>query len=423
MLSATLAEEQTVAAVPGADLEPLATPIIYLLSQYPALTHTYLLREVLELRKLGMNIHVASVRPPDRPIESLQGSERDEADSTFYVKPEGFGSVLWTLVTFILVHPIRCLRGLAFTLRLSRQDPGKFLSHLFYLVEAVIVGCWMKNKNSTHVHTHFSSTVALVIKKMFPITFSMTIHGPEEFDAIAFHLDEKMAAADFVFSISYYSQSQLMRVSSSEYWHKITVIPLGVDPSIYVPAPRPLEEAPFRLMCVARLAPVKAQTILLQAVHRLLDAGRNVEVHLVGGGQDLDRLEREAKRLKLGPAVVFHGPMPQSRVVELLATAHVFTLASFAEGVPVALMEAMALGVPCVSTCLMGIPELIRHKVDGLLVPPSDIESLAEAIEELMDNPALRDQYAKSGRQHVQERYDLRRNTRTMAALFRDRLA
>ena len=422
-LEATLIADASRARTKVAVPESHGPPIVYLLSQYPALTHTYLLREVLELRKLGLNIHVVSIRPSDRPVDTLEGAERDEAVPTFYVKLGGFWKTLATHAKFMARHPFSWIRGLNYTLHLSRRNPGKLLNHLFYFVEAIVVGCWMQNKRSSHVHTHFVSTVAVILKKVFPITFSMTIHGPEEFDdAIGFHLDEKMATADFVFSISYYSQSQLMRASSSENWHKIQVVPLGVNPLAYRPAPRPAETGTFRLFCVARLAPVKAQTILLQSVASLIKAGRRIELHLVGGGSDRERLEHIAGELGIRSAVVFHGGLPHPRVIELLGTAHAFALASFAEGVPVALMEAMALEIPCIATCVMGIPELIRDRIDGLLVPPSDIRALSAAIEELIDHPELRARFGQSGRRHVMEKYDVERNVRTMADIFRERI-
>ncbi len=397
-----------------------STPVAYLLSQYPALTHTYLLREVLELRKIGMDIRTISIRAPDRAVDSLSGAEREEAAGTFYVKSGGMGSAAVAHANFLFRRPGDWFRGLGYALRLSRRNPGKLLHHLFYFVEAVIVGCWMERQGITRVHTHFVSTVAILLKKMFPVMFSMTIHGPEEFDdAVGFHLDEKAAAADLVFAISYYAQSQLMRASAVEHWHKIHVVPLGVHPETYSPSPRPGDEGVFRLICVARLAPVKAQSILLQSVAMLIEAGRAVELHLVGGGPDRENLERQAGKLGIAASVVFHGGMPQPRVVELLRTAHAFVLASFAEGVPIALMEAMALEVPCVATCIMGIPELIRDRVDGLLVPPSDVHGLSCAIAELMDNSELRARLGQAGRLRVKERYDLSRNVSKMAEVYR----
>ena len=404
----------------GYTFELNSSPIAYLLSQYPALTHTYLLREVLELRKIGMNIRIISIRAPDRLMESLSAVEREEAANTFYVKSGGIGNAIRIHSQFLLKRPGDWFRGLAYAVRLSRRNPGKLFHHLFYFAEAVIVGCWMQNNRLRHAHTHFASTVALILKKIFSITLSWTIHGPEEFDdAVGFHLDEKAASADLVFAISYYAQSQLMRASAVAHWHKIQVVPLGVHPETYFPSPPPADEGTFRLICVARLAPVKAQSILLQAVARLLRAGRGVELHLVGGGQDRDNLERQARELGIEEAVVFHGGMPQPRVVELLKTAHAFVLASFAEGVPIALMEAMALEVPCVATCIMGIPELIRDRVDGLLVPPSDVEGLSSAISELMDDAELRSRLGQAGRARVVDRYDLSRNVLKMAEVYR----
>ena len=200
-------------------------------------------------------------------------------------------------------------------------------------------------------------------------------------------------------------------------------MPLGVDLIVFSPRPFRENPAPFEVICVGRLAPAKAQQILIQATETLVKEGYDVRLRLVGDGPDRHRLEQYVTACKLSKHVVFEGALNQDRVRELYRQADIFALASFAEGVPVVLMEAMAMEIPCVATCITGIPELIRDGLDGLLVPPSDASALAEAIARLMDDANLRRRLGLAGRRRVLEKYDLTRNTERQARLFRQRIA
>ena len=214
-----------------------------------------------------------------------------------------------------------------------------------------------------------------------------------------------------------------MKLSSPAEWRKLEVSPLGVDPGAFAPRPFRAHPDPFVILCVGRLTPAKGQHILLQAVERLARDGRHVELRLVGDGPDRLSLEQEVRERGLSERVLFTGAVDQDRIRELYADADVFALASFAEGIPVVLMEAMAMTIPCVTTFITGIPELIRDGVDGLLVAPSDDEGLAQAIARLMDDAELRRRLGEAGRQRVLEKYDLDRNTERLAAVFQRRLS
>ncbi|MCA1615394.1 MAG: glycosyltransferase [Acidobacteria bacterium] len=369
--------------------EPIS--MAYLVSQYPAVNHTFILREIRQLRALGFDIHVISIAAADRPPGRLEADERDEAARTFYVKPGGFRGALAAHAATLVSRPAGYLRGLAHALKAGRLDPFKTVSQLAYFAEAVVVGRRMGRIGVSHVHSHFSSTVALHAARVFPVTMSLTIHGPAEFDdAAGFRLAEKIGRASFVCAISNFARSQLMKVSGYEDWEKIEVAPLGIDPAVFAPRPFRESPAPFEIICVGRLAAVKAQHVLVAAVDRLARAGRDVRLRLVGDGPDRAALERDVAARSLGGRVVFEGWLNQERVRGLYGRADIFALASFAEGVPVVLMEAMAMEIPCVATTVNGIPELIRSGIDGLLVAPSDEEELARAVAALLDDAALR---------------------------------
>jgi glycosyltransferase involved in cell wall biosynthesis len=258
----------------------------------------------------------------------------------------------------------------------------------------------------------------LLVSRIFPVSFSMTIHGPEEFnDTDAFHMADKVAAASLVTTISRFASSQVMRASDPDHWPKIRTVPLGVDPGDFTPRPAP---SGFEILCVGRLAPVKAHIVLIAAVGRLVSVGRkDVRLVLIGDGPSRQAIEREIARRNLTGYVRLEGALNHDRVLDFYRRASVFALASFAEGVPVVLMEAMAMEVPCVATWIAGVPELIRNGVDGLLVPPADEDALASAIARLMDDPELASRLGRSGRKRIVECYHLAKNVASLAATFR----
>ena len=391
--------------------------LAYLVSHYPAISHTFIFNEISQLRKEGFEISTASVNACDRPASQLPELEQAEQIGTFYVKPSG-GLKALQAVTFTMVrHPLRVLRGLIFTMRL-RGTPKRF----FYFIEALMIGAWMKKRDLSHLHVHFgmaAATAGMIVAKTFPVTFSLTIHGPDEFYEVSkFYLEEKVAAARFVCCIGSFARSQLMKISPSEQWHKLKVVPLGVDPLKFAPLRRPAT-LPFEILCIGRLVPAKGQHILVSAVKRLIEEKRDVRLRLLGDGPERRSLEQRIVDEGLTGHVILEGAVNQDRIPGFLKNADVFALASFAEGIPVALMEAMAAEIPCVSTMITGIPELIRNEIDGLLVSPSDEEAMAEALRRLMDQPELRRRLGRAGRLRVIDRYNLEKNVKALAEVYR----
>jgi colanic acid/amylovoran biosynthesis glycosyltransferase len=208
-----------------------------------------------------------------------------------------------------------------------------------------------------------------------------------------------------------------MKYCDPRHWDKMHVVRLGVDPQEFKPVLR-MGATSIQIVCVGRLVPAKGQHILLRAFNRLHAKGHAIRLTFVGDGPDLPSLKREVAEEGLEGSVAFRGALNHDETRRQLAEADIFALASFAEGVPVALMEAMAMAVPCVSTCVAGIPELIRDKQDGLLVPPSSVECLASAIESLLVDSALRDRLGAAGRARVIDRYNLPVNLEILASHF-----
>ena len=403
-----------------------APSIAYLVSRYPTLSMVFVLREVLALRALGFRIETASINPPDRPPAELTPQEREEAARTYCVKGHGVGGAAVAHAQTLLGSFAGYLRGLALAFRLAGLDLSRLALNLAYFTEGLMVGQWMRRNGLRHLHVHLASqaaSVGLFTRSVSRVGYSLTVHGPDEFfDAQGQYLAQKIAAAGFIVCISSYTRSQLMKLSPCADWKKLDVVRLGIDPAHFSPQPRSAAQDAFEILCIGRLTPAKGQHILIDAVDRLTHQGRSVRLRLVGSGPDDESLRESASRLAHPEIVVFEGAVNQDRIRDFYANSDVFCLPSFAEGLPVVLMEAMSMQIPCVTTTIAGIPELIQDGIDGLLVAPGDADALAVALARLMDDASLRNRLAQSGRARVLEGYNLARNVEALAVVFTERI-
>jgi len=398
----------------------------YLLSQYPAISHTFFLQEVLGLRARGLRLETASINRPDRPSAELPPVEATEARRTHYIKDRKRKRALRRVLGVVCTRPGVVMRGLKAVLAMKGLSLRERLFWLFYLAEALLVGRWMKQRNLSHLHVHFGGPVAsvgLLTSIAWQVPYSLTIHGPEELlNSTSHHLKAKLDQAKFVFCISDFCRSQLCALTPTADWHKFTVIRLGVDPLVLTPPSRIASlhsrTAPLRLVCTGRMVPEKGHIVLLEAIQLLRERGIRVEATLIGAGPERKSLEDYATRHRLTDVVHFTGALSHQETLGQLRRADLFALASFAEGIPVSLMEAMSLGLPCVGTCIAGIPELIRDGIDGLLVPPANATALANALGSLLEDHLLRRNLGSSARQRIIHQYNLPLNQELLAHAF-----
>jgi colanic acid/amylovoran biosynthesis glycosyltransferase len=400
--------------------------IAYLISRYPAVSHVFILREVLQLRRAGIIVETASINLPDMLQASMPMDERAEAARTYYVKRDGWSGALIAHLIVLITRPASWLRGLFYAFTLSGGNPRTLLLGLAYFTEALMVGRWMRAQELRHLHIHFATAAAnvgLYVKCVFGTTLSLTVHGPDEFDNVgAQWLTEKIVAADFIFCIGLYARSQLMRLSEQKQWSKFDISPLGVDPMRFCPQRRVVRTGIFHILCVGRLTPAKGQHILIAAACLLRNAGRQFRISMVGAGPDAESLKLAANAACLSGIIEFTGALNQTEVHHLYTQADAFVLPSFAEGIPVVLMEAMACGIPCISSRITGISELIRSDQEGFLLPPSDVPALADALAVLMDDVALRGRIGRFARARVEASYHLEKNIGQLVQLFGHRL-
>jgi glycosyltransferase involved in cell wall biosynthesis len=390
--------------------------IAYLVSEHPALSHTFIDREIAALEGRGHEVLVASIRHPKDPSRLGPGAA-ERMDRIFYVLRAG-KSLPGACARLARRRPKwSCL--LSTWLRAVRRQPLRPASYA-YLPEAILVLDWMRREGITHLHNHFGNaagTVAAIAAASGLVKYSISLHGPDVFYNVdAELLREKLEWADFVRCISWYSKSQACLLTSPEQWGKFSIVRCGVDVGRYAARPEPGNAVP-RVLCVGRLVPAKGQRMLLDASERLMAAGVNHELVFAGTGPDEERLRDHAARAGMNHAR-FLGGLDSGAVLEEYRRADVFVLPSFAEGVPVVLMEAMACGVPVISTRITGIPELIEDGTDGLLVPAGDSDALASALARLLADADLRARLGHAGRLKVSEHYDLGRNGAAMADLF-----
>lgn len=397
----------------------------YLVSRYPSISHTFILNEVRGLRAMGFDIHVASINAADRPEAQLTVVEALELRTTRYIKSTPKIKVLSVLLRSFLLSPLAFLSAARYALVLAGTDVRAVVWSAFYFVEALLIAEWMRAKKLEHLHVHFAtpaSTVALIVKRFMGCTLSITVHGPDEFyDATQFHLTRKVAEADFIVAISDFARSQLMKLSEYEHWHKIGVARLGVDTERFAPTTGSVN-AKKEILCVGRLTPAKGQHILLLALAELRRKHPEALLRFVGDGPDRASLEKLATDLDLTSNVRFEGNINQDRIRAFYQQATVFVLPSFAEGIPVVLMESMAMGVPVISTRITGIPELITDGVNGILCAASNHKELAAAIARVLENDSLRNELAAGGRAQVIEKYNSSTNLSKLAAHFEERM-
>jgi glycosyltransferase involved in cell wall biosynthesis len=401
--------------------------LAYLLSIYPAISHTFFLNEIAGLRKLGLTIDVASINKPEWAAGPASELEVSEFGTTFYIKAMTPVSILRVLLKILFAKPDVVFRGLRAALQLDGWNLPATGYALFYLAEALLLGDWLHRRGHRHLHIHFGGPVAsvgMLASMAWQFSYSMMIHGPEEFYNVEkFYLQRKVERAHFVLCISDYCRSQVMKVCDPAHWTKLHVVRLGVDLRKFSPVPKVDRSDAIEIICVGRLVPAKGHLILLRAFSHLLRCGYNLRLRLIGDGIGRSEMESFVTREGLHPSVIFEGSLNHEETRQKLARADIFVLASFAEGLPIALVEAMAMEIPCVSTFVAGIPELIRDGLDGLLVPPSSEQALSAALERLISDGELRRRFAAAGRHRVEEFYDLQKNVRSLADTLQGRLS
>jgi glycosyltransferase involved in cell wall biosynthesis len=400
--------------------EQAKTHVAYLTSQYPTLSHTFILREVAAVRAAGLTVSTCSVRGGNG-TQTLGEEEQAEQAATFYILAEARNPLrLLGAQLHAMVRPGRFFTALSLAFRTQRPGLKGFVWQIFYLLEAAILARHLLRIGADHLHCHFADspcTVAMLTSALSGIPFSFTLHGPSDLmQPQSWHLGDKIRRADFVSCISHFARSQCMLHSDPQDWPKLRVVHCGVRPGLYRKRREPRADQTTELAFVGRLAPVKGLRVLIEALGAARESFPGLRLTIVGDGPD--RAALEALSRPQGDAIRFTGPLKQADVAKLLATTDALVLPSFAEGVPVVLMEAMATGLPVIATRVAGVAELVTDGVSGRLVAPGDPEALREAVIEIARDADGRDRMGEAGRRMVEAEFDVDVEGRRIAALF-----
>ncbi|MCP5080598.1 MAG: glycosyltransferase family 4 protein [Alphaproteobacteria bacterium] len=397
----------------------MTRPVAYLTGEYPRATDTFIQREVAALRAHGLKVETCSIRRTG-DAHLVGPEQREEAARTFYTLAAAKNPVrlMMAHLGWLMHAPGRYLSAS----RLAwKTAPGGFrgaLFQAFYFAEAAVLAAHLRRINARHLHNHIASaagTVAMLAAEMAGIPFSFTLHGPDIFyTPHHWRLDEKIKRAAFVACISNFARAQAMNLSGRSHWDKLHIVHCGVEPARYE------RKGPSgkRLLFVGRLAAVKGVPLLLEALRQIKTDQPEVHLTLIGDGPERMGLEKEAARLGLSDTVTFAGYQSQDDVAAALSSSDIFVLPSFAEGVPVVLMEAMATGLPVIATAVGGVGELVRDGESGLILPPGDVAALAAALKKLLADPAQCHEMGKVGAKTVAAGFDSQTEAGKLAALL-----
>jgi len=396
--------------------------IAYLTNQYPKISHTFIRREIDAVLRADSHLEVFrySIRPtPDRLLDPADLAEQQITD---VVLSHGFVSLLLATLKVFLTRPLKFLKTFLLAIRLGKSASHGCLWHLFYLAEAAWLLLRFQSQQITHVHVHFGTnpaTVALLCRVLGGPTYSFTVHGPEEFDRPeSLHLRTKIEHCSFVVAVSSFGRSQLCRWSAFRNWHKIEIVRCGLPTEDLDQIVMPIEENQ-RLVCVGRLSEQKGQFLLVEGAKILRDSGLNFELVLVGDGELRSEIENLVASSGLQNCVRLIGWQTSQQVRGWLAKSRAFVLPSFAEGLPVSIMEAFAAGRPVVSTFIAGIPELVRSGENGWLVPAGSSEALAAALKDVLQSSIGElEEMGSRGRASVRQYHRADNEASKLAQLF-----
>jgi colanic acid/amylovoran biosynthesis glycosyltransferase len=393
--------------------------IAYFTNQYPAVSHTFIRREIRAVEALGLAVVRYALRPGENLVDP---DDQQEQQHTRYILNIGTGEMIRCLVSTLLTQPAAMTQAVVQAIKMGWRSNRGIPRHLFYLIEATVLASWCRQDAVNHLHVHFGTNpavVALLASLFSRIPFSFTAHGPDEFQNAAYlSLDTKIRHAAFAVCVSSFGRSQLMLWSDYHQWTKIAVVGCGLDKK-FLEGTQLTTSAVPQLVCVGRLCSEKAQLLLVAATRRLRDAGIPCKIVLVGDGPIRPQIEEAIGNAGLQGEMTITGWLSNGEVRAEILAARALVLPSFSENLPVVIMEAMALYRPVVSTYVAGIPELIQPGVTGWLVPPGDEVALAAAMREALEAPVERlAAMGSASHLRVAERHDAIKEATKLMDLF-----
>jgi len=396
--------------------------VAYLINQYPKTSHSFVRREIRALEELGLVVERYAIRSISEPI--VEAADRDELGRTEVLLACGAAALLLASLLVLLRHPLRFATAFWLTMRMARRSDRGLVRPFAWLAEACLLRRRLAATGAQHVHAHFSTNstaVAMLTHALGGPGYSFTAHGTESFDAPPMiSLGLKVERARFVVATSQWGRAQLMRCSPQSSWSKLHVVRCGVDEQFLDHAATPVPER-ARLVCVARLSAEKGVEVLIDAVQRVARQRSDFEVAIVGDGSLREPIEAQLRAAGIERNVLLRGWGDAEVVRREMCEARALVVPSFGEGLPVVIMESLALGRPVVATAVGAVPELVQPTRTGWLVPPGSAEDLADAIVAALDaSPAELQQFGEVGAQMIRRLHDASREAKVLAGLLNE---
>ncbi len=434
---------------PAVDAPRQICKVAYLMSRFPKLTETFVLYEMIAVERQGVDVEIFPLLGGSASGKEVAGAglfrklkdylSASPKPKVMHAEAEGYvakarympfvnGEILLANLQTFFQQPLCYLSTLWQIVRWNLGNRNFLVGGLTIYPKCVAFARQMKRDNVEHIHAHFANHPAMaayVIHRLTNIPFSFTAHG-SDLHRFKHMLREKVAHAAFVVTISSYNRDQILQHCGQKYAEKINIIHCGVDLEKFRSLPERQQETirSLNIICVGTLHEVKGQRYLIEALDQLTQQGIDAQVSFVGDGSDLEMLQELTQRLSLESRVTFHGTKTRDELVELLrnsdvlATPSVPTSDGRREGIPVALMEGMACGLPVVASRLSGIPELVNSDAIGFLVSPKDVAGFADAFAKLAADPQLRQSMGQHARERIMEDFDLHQNAEQLVSLF-----
>jgi glycosyltransferase involved in cell wall biosynthesis len=391
----------------------------YMMNVYPVISGTFIRREIHALERLGVEVARYSIRRAEHDL--VDARDREEQARTLYFLSGHMPKLIGRTLLETVVNPAGMVRALGAWGQLVWNAGGRIIPHLAYLMEAVSLRRQARRDGIEHIHTHFSTNpaaVAMLSHRMGGPSYSFTVHGPDELmDPKASSLAMKINEAAFVVAITNYCRTQLALSGGMEVWDKIHIVRCGLDLAEFEPGDPPGAEN-GTLVCVGRLCPQKGQALIPEAVAAVADKHPDLRVVLIGDGETRPAIEAEIRRLGLEGRIELMGWASNAEVTDAIKRARALLLPSFAEGLPIVLMEALALKRPVITTYIAGIPELVDAGC-GWIFPAGSEDGLVAALDAVMTTaPEELAAMGAEGRTRVEAHHDQNANAAHLKALF-----
>lgn len=401
---------------------PPVRRIAYLINLYPAVSHTFIRREIAALERQGISVDRIALAGWDNDL--VDTDDLSEREKTRYTQQDGVFALLRDAFRVAKQRPAAFRRALRAAIRMSRRAIRPWPYHLMYLAQACRVLRWVEETGATHIHAHFGTNpaeIACLVRFLGGPDYSFTNHGRNELDgAPRLHFPTKIGKAKFSVAVSHYCRSQILRELPHDQWDKLTVVHCGLNEDYFLDGPAKQPDVP-RFLCVGRLSPEKGHFLLLDAFAKVHSVHPEARLVLAGDGEMRPEIQDEIMRLGLGRVVEVTGWIDAGRVQDELARATALVQPSLIEGLPVVIMEAMARKRPVISTFVSGIPELVCPGETGWLVPAGDVETLADALVTAINtDPTTLSAMGEAGQARARARHLVDTEAAKLAALIFD---